>query len=87
MLGGPPQGELMLVLASLSGKSTHDPPHGVVGRPVILMFLSPGACLRHCYLFCRLSRHHRCGVTVLGLLPSRSGIHFFHCCLFCRRFE
>ena len=30
----------MLVLASLSGKSTHDPPHGVVGRPVILMFLS-----------------------------------------------
>ena len=56
----------MLVLASLSGKSTHDPPHGVVGRPVILMFLSHGACLRHCYLFCRLSRHHRCGVTVLG---------------------
>ena len=34
-----------------------------------LFMVSPGACLRHCHLLCKLSRHHRCEV--------RSGTHFF----------
>ena len=64
------QGELMSVLASSSGESTRDPPHGywVVESSSWVLFLvmvSRGACLRNCHLLCGLSHHHRC--DALGL--------------------
>ena len=42
---------------------------------LFLVMVSPGACLHHRHLLCRLSRHRRCGV--LELLSSRSGSLFF----------
>ena len=38
------KGELMSVLSSSSRESTHDPPHGVLGHPVIVVI---GAFPRH----------------------------------------
>ena len=86
------QGELMAVLASSSGESTHDPPDGVLdrGRPVVVM----DAFSLHGEAWClssplssalELSRHHHCEFwscsrRVLVFI-------FFHCCLFCGNFE
>ena len=69
----------MLVLASSSAESAHDPPQGVLG-PVVVMNAFP----RHGEQPRWLSYHHRC--EVLGF-PSRSDTHSFHRCLFFWRFE
>ena len=79
------QGELMSVLASSSGESTHDPPDGVLGRPVVVMDAFPRHGGPWCLSSPLSSRHHRC--WVFGLSPSRSGTRIFHRRLLCGRFE
>ena len=72
----------MVVLGSSSGGSTHDPPHGALGHPVVVI----GAFPHHVepiLIFAIVIYFIGCPVTiiivdgVLRLFPSRTGTLFF----------
>ena len=77
----------MSVLASSSEGSTHDPPHGALGHPVVVI----GAFPHHVepiLIFAIVIYFIGCPVTVIivvgvmELFPSRTGTFFFICVYF-----